>query len=42
MPASEYISAFVFLFNFSTEAERQDVYSGTSAVRQRYAPSNLS
>ena len=29
------ISAFEILFNFSTAAERQEFYSGTSAMRRR-------
>jgi hypothetical protein len=33
MPATEYISAFEILFNFITAAERQEFYSGTSAMR---------
>jgi hypothetical protein len=34
MPATEYISAFVILFNFDTAAERLESYSGSSAMRE--------
>ena len=35
MPAKEYISTFVILFNFSTAAERQEFHFGTSVMRER-------